>query len=295
MVVTLAAVARDLYGLDPAEFTAARNTRARELKPSDPALAAQVAALHKPSPAAWAVNLVARERTGGLEALLLLGERMRTAQEQFDRAALGQLGTERRAAVAALARAGGDLAADRGHPLTAPVLGEVEQTLQAGTSDPAAAAAVSSGLLVRALRAVGFEPVDLDGAVAVPGAAPAAAPPSHAGAAEPPSPVHLAAVRRRKEAAQEAEVREREAEAATAELEALDRRAQRLRPRRTSLEAEVADLRDQLGTAEQALAAVHDEDGALADARTRAQRNVEETGRQAREARRDADALTTPR
>ncbi|MGY4857868.1 hypothetical protein [Cryobacterium sp. AP23] len=295
MVLTLADVARELYGLQPVDFTAARNTRAQELKGSDALLAKQVAALRKPSPAAWLVNLLARENTDDLSALLDLGERMRTAQEQLDREALRSLGGERRGAVAALARAGADLAAELGHPPTAAVLGEVEQTLQAGTSDPAAATAVASGMLVKALRSVGYEPVDLAGAVAVPDPEswPVRASAGASGTSTPPDPVHLADVRRRKEARRDADRLEREAEAATEELDALERRAHRLELRRASLEAEIAELRDQLDTAEAALAAVTDDDSALADDRARAEAAVADARGRARDARDAADALDT--
>lgn len=290
MAATLAVLARELYALPPGQFTAARNAKAREVKPADAALAAQLTALRKPSPAAWLVNLLAQDDDAGLEALLRLGEEMRDAQEHLDREALRRLGGERRAAVAALARAGADRAADLGHPATPAVLGEVEQTLLAGTSDPAAADAVSGGLLVRALRAVGFEPVDLADAVAVPGAG---APPRKPSRTPPKTPVQLADVRRRKEARQEAVLRERDADAAASELEALDRRAHRLELRRSSLEAEIADLREQLGTAEAALATVDDEAGALAEARAEVSTAAEQAGRRAQEARAAADALET--
>ena len=291
MVATLTDVARELYGLQPPDFTAARNTRARELKSADAALARQIAALKKPSPAAWVVNLLVRENADELTALLDLGEQMRTAQEQLDRDALRRLGGERRAAVAGLTRAGADLAGGLGHPPTAGVLGEVEQTLQAATSDPAAAAAVASGLLVRPLRAEGYEPVDLDGAVAVPDPESWPAPRGASRTAAPPDPVQLADVRRRKEARREAERLERDADAAQAEIDAVDRRAHRLELRRASLEAEIAELREQLDTATAALAAVADDESALAETRTQAHTAVEHSRNQARDARAAADAL----
>ena len=292
MAVSLTEVARELYGLAPADFTAQRNARARDLTPTDAALARQVAALRKPSPAAWVVNLLARDRAEKLEELLRLGEQMRQAQEQFDRDALRRLGAERREAVAGLAREAADLAQAAGHPPTASVLGEAEQTLQAATSDPDAAAAVAAGLLVRALRAVGFEPVDLLDAVAVPGAA--AVPSSKPASPGSPPPVHLHEVRLRKEARREAERLEGDAEAAAAELDALDRRAHRLELRRQSLEAEVAELREQLREAESTLTAVADDAQALVHARSAAQAEADATSRRAHEARAAADALAAP-
>ena len=296
MAATLADVARDLYGLQPQDFTAARNARAQESKAADAALAKQIAALRKPSPAAWIVNLLARENTDDVAALLDLGEQMRTAQEHLDRDALRRLGGERRTAVAALAQAGADLADGVGRPPTSSVLGEVEQTLQAATSDPAAATAVASGLLVKALRSVGYEPVDLDDAVAVP--EPESWPTTGSGSrsggsrsAPPPDPVKLADVRRRKEAKREADRLEHEADAADADIEALERRAHRLALRRASLDAEIEELREQLETAETALAALAAEERALADARTEAHRDADESRRNARAARKAADAL----
>jgi hypothetical protein len=291
MATTLAEVAGELYGLQPQEFTAARNARAQELKAADAALAKQVGTLRKPSPAAWIVNLLARQSTDDLAALLDLGEQMRTAQDHLDRDALRRLGGERRTIVAALARAGADLAAGLDRPPTASVLGEVEQTLQAATSDPAAAAAVASGLLVKALSSVGYEPVELDDAVAVPDAEawPTAGPGWRS--TPPPDPIQLADVRRRKEAKREADRLEHEADAAAAELEALDRRAHRLELRRAGLDAEIAELREQLETAESALAGLDADDTALADARTEAHRNADESHQSARAAREAADAL----
>jgi len=293
MVAALAAVARELYGLRPQDFTAARTARVRELKATDAALAKQVAALRKPTPAAWVVNLLAGEDSEDLTALLDLGEQMRTAQEQLDRDGLRRLGGERRAAVTRLAHAGAARAAGLGHPPTAAVLVEVEQTLLAGTSDAVAAGAVASGLLVKPLQAGGFDAVDLDGAVAVPDAASWAASPGTPRGPAPPDPVQLADVRRRKEARADADRQEREAEAAAAEVEALDRRAHRLELRRASLEAEITELREQLDTAESALATVTADDDALAEARRLAGRAAEDATARARGARDAADALET--
>jgi hypothetical protein len=291
MADTLTIVAQDLYGLEPGDFTAARNARAQQLKPENPALAKLVAALKKPSPAAWVVNLLARENSEDVAALLGIGERMRAAQEQLQRDDLRRLGGERRSAITALTRAGADRAAERGHPPTGSVLSEVEQTLQAGTSDADAAAAVASGLLVKPLRAAGYEPVDLTDAVAVPDLDPWVAPNETSGAAAPRDPVQLADVRRRKEATREAERRERDADAADAEVDALDRRAHRLRLRRTGLDAEIAELREQLEAAESALAAVTDDNAALADDLARARTESERARALADEARAAVEAL----
>lgn len=293
MAATLTAIALDLYGLQPQEFTAARNYRVRELTPTDAPLATQVAALRKPAPAAWLVNLLARQSADELDALLRLGERMRSAQEQLDREDLRRIGGERRTLVAALTRQGAEAAAGLGHPPTPNVLAEVEQTLLAGTTDAAAAAAVASGLLVKPLRAEGFGAVELAGAVAVPDPEPwhGASPRSGSPTGSTPSPVDLAEVRRRKEARLQADRLEREADTAAAENEALDRRAHRLALRRASLEAEIAELREQLDTAQAGLRGVADDEKALAEARASARVAAEESSRRARAARASADAL----
>ncbi|MRG61217.1 hypothetical protein GE115_15285 [Agromyces sp. CFH 90414] len=161
----LARVADELYGLAPDEFTAARNARAKQLKPDDRALAAKIGELRKPSAVAWVVNQLVRHRADELDDLLALGDELRAAQADLDAASLTQLARERRKLVGAMARQAGALADELGHPARGSTLDEVAETLQAALTDAAAAAAVRSGRLVRGLEAVGTE-VDLDGAVA---------------------------------------------------------------------------------------------------------------------------------
>src|SRR5919206_1996535 len=102
------AVTEDLYGLDPGEFVAARNDLAKRLRKSgDKQLAAEVAKLRRPSPAAWAVNQLARRHRQELEELVRKGEELRTAQDRALAGAeagdLRQAGRARRDAVARLA------------------------------------------------------------------------------------------------------------------------------------------------------------------------------------------------
>lgn len=190
------AIAHELYGLLPSQFTAARNGAARELDPDD---RATVMAFTKPSTAAWVVNLLVRQRPDQIDQVLELGEQLREAQSGLDRDALAELSRQRRQLVGALAHNGAALAEIAGHPVSAAVVDEVAQTLQAGMSDADAAAAVRSGVLVRSLEAIGLS-VDLEGAVA--GAA--ITPPAR------PEPVdELEAKRARKRAEEE----ERRAEA----------------------------------------------------------------------------------
>ena len=166
MADRLADLADDLYGTAPAAFVAARGALVARL--DDKALAARVKELRKPSPAAWVVNLLVRERRGELDAVLDLGVALRAAQESLDRAELTRLAKERRARVTALAQTGADLAREEGHPVPPAVATAVAATLDAGLADAGAADAIRTGRLLRALETIGFEPVDLAEAVAVP-------------------------------------------------------------------------------------------------------------------------------
>ncbi len=97
---------------------------------------------------------------------------VRRAQEDADPDVIRRLRKQRADLVDALTRAGAELAADAGHPATPAVLDQVRATVEAATADPHAGAAVRSGLLVRPLESVGFDAVDLDGALADPDAVP---------------------------------------------------------------------------------------------------------------------------
>lgn len=155
-------LADELYGLLPSEFTAARNAAAKEL---DKPARDRIMALKKPTPAAWVVNLLVRQRPDQVDAVLELGEQLREAQGDLDRDALAELTRQRRSLVGALAKQGVALADVAGQRVSNAVADEVAQTLQAGMSDADAALAVRSGRLVRPLEAIGLS-VDLEGAVA---------------------------------------------------------------------------------------------------------------------------------
>lgn len=264
-VLTLAEIADELYGLTPAEFTAARNARARDVKDTkDVELAERVMSLRKPSPAAWAVNLLARERSGDLEQLTELGVAMREAQDELDRDQLAELTRQRRALVQALAREAASLASAARHNLTSAVTEEVAQTLQAALNDAAAASAVRSGRLVRALEATGVEPVDLTDAVAAPAASMISAPRTEAKRA----PVRdLAAVRAAKDA-------EKKADEADAAVRALERRVEHVEAGRDRLESRLAELERQVVDVEEELREADRDLRSLGRERERAERRA---------------------
>ena len=153
MEPSLADIAVELYVGPPADFVAARNARAAET--ADPALAARIRALKKPSVAAWVVNVFAHERAAQLGEALQLAQELREAQADLDARALSQLGRDRRALTNRLATAAIELAEARGERITTSTREAVRQTITAAFFDPTAAAAVASRRLVRELEPSG--------------------------------------------------------------------------------------------------------------------------------------------
>ncbi len=157
-VAGLRAVAWELYGLQPSEFTAARTAAAKRLRADgDRAVAARVTALRRPPLAAWAVNLLARERTELVAEISELGTALRQAQSLLQGDALRDLAHQRRRLVAAVTTEVLGLARERGQVLGDASTRQVEATLQAAMTDGAAAEAVRSGLLAQPLTSTGLE------------------------------------------------------------------------------------------------------------------------------------------
>lgn len=265
----LDAIAVELYTLPPDDFTPARNARAAA---SDRALAARVKALRKPTAAAWAVDLLARE--GQLAEALELSAALREAQDDLDAAELARLSRQRRALVAALAAQAVELSEARGVGISAAARGDVEKTINAAVMDAAAAAAVMTARLVRPLEASGFEAVDVADAVggSVPGVA----------AAPSVSRDDLAERRARKAAEKALREAERAAGEAARELAKIDAKLERSRERGDHLRERIADLQAELARFE-ADAEKADADTARLEAESR------DAAARARAAERDAD------
>jgi hypothetical protein len=170
MVEVLEEVARRLYALPLDEFVAARTVAAKDAATSDRSLSQAIRELPKPSVAAWAVNMLAHDRPEAMRQLSDLGQTMQDAQASLDAAALRELARERRKLLGEAVAAARLAAEGHGRKVSGPVATEVEETLRAATADPAAAAAVQCGMLLRVLSADGVDQVDLSGAVAVPAA-----------------------------------------------------------------------------------------------------------------------------
>ncbi|WP_067539653.1 hypothetical protein [Nocardia crassostreae] len=155
-------VADELYGVPPAEFVAVRGERVRQARDGgDKELAAAIGKLRRPTVAAWAVNLLAREAAEDVEALLSVGDTLREAQRRLSGEQLRALTTQRQQVVNALTRKAGELAAARGQRLSESVLRDVGGTLQAALADQAVAEEVRTGTLTAAASYEGFGPAAL--------------------------------------------------------------------------------------------------------------------------------------
>lgn len=270
----LAERAGALYVLPLDRFTAARNAAAKDAaQDGDRELAAALRALPKPSSAAWLVNVLVDRRRGEVEQVLELAASLKEAQASVDRAQLHALGQQRQRLLAAVARQALDAAAEVGHDVGPAALPGVEQTLRAALADPAAAAAVLTGRLVRPLEASGWDPVDLDGAVAGPFTPPGAISGSAAdtegsgtgGQQREEAEARLAAARRAL-----AEAQDRLAAATLA--------SERLDLRRDGLTASIEDLEDRLGALRRELADVDEQGSALAREKEATMRSATEAG-----------------
>ena len=296
----LAAVTEQLYGLLPAEFTAARNAAAKDAAADDKALADLIRRLPKSSAAAWAVNMLVRHRSEDIAGILQLGASLRGAQEALDPGEMKALGRQRQALIAAIAGVTRDLVTELGNPIGEPAIGEVEQTVRAAMTDEGAAEAVRSGRLVRALASTGLEPPDLAGAVAGPSVetdspnASARSTPTGRRPASASTPARAAPQRdlaRARRAVDEAELRR---DKARTDLEAIDDRLAELDTLRERLMDELDELQGRLAAVTRDLAAADRESRTLGRGRDRAGRAAGEAERNLARTR-DAVAPEAPR
>jgi hypothetical protein len=289
--VDVEAVADELYQQDPASFTSRRDAQvAAARQEGDRPAAAAIKALKRPSPPAWAVNLLARTSPDEVDALGDLGARLREAQATLSGEELRALTRERHKFIVGLARQARTLAADHGHPLSPTAGRQVEDTLNAALADPEAAVAVASGRLVRSLEHAGMGPVELDGAVAGPGS-PVARPargarksePDLDGSAQARILAELEEVRAEAAAADE---QLRSAEKAAGEAASTLESASRVR---AEADSEVRGLEAQLDSARSRAEAARLEAGVAWRAHQQAERALEASRRRVRDAQ---DRLT---
>lgn len=164
---SLSQVADELYGLVPAQFTAARDEHARQARAAgERDIAAEIKKLPRPTAGAWLVNQLVRYAATQMDQLFQIGQSLQDAQRELDGERMRELSADRRQVMAALVPEAARLAAAAGLPASAAVLGEVRSTLEAALADPAAGEAVRSGRLARALTYAGLGEVDLTAALA---------------------------------------------------------------------------------------------------------------------------------
>jgi hypothetical protein len=273
----LESVADELYRLPPGEFVAARGRHVAAARTAkDPELARQIAALRKPTLAAWAGNLLVRSAPDQVDALQRLGEGLRAAQDRLAGDQLRELTRQRNALVAELAREARRLAAEAGQPVGDAVQHEVETTLHAVLADPDAAREWAAGHLAKPLTTrPGF-----------PGTATTAPAPSrrparkrHLKLVEDPAKAHAEELTR---ARKEAKAAEREARDQDKALRRDESQRDRAESRLEEATARVADLTEQLRSAEKAASEAR-------EALTHARRTLTATTRASRESRRAAD------
>ncbi|WP_053684616.1 hypothetical protein [Streptomyces sp. XY593] len=226
------AVAAELYGLRPEEFTAARDAHAAAArKAGQRAEAKRIAALRKPTLAVWAANRLARADADQAQHLLELGRGLREAHRTLSGEDLRKLSHQQHVVVAAMAGEARRLAGEAGQDLSAGVQREVEQILRSVLADPEAADTWARGVLETAPPpAVGFAEV-----APAPGTAPRPQQPEREPQpqpepdAEPDDTQDVGRTSREAELAEEAlALAETERERARAGLGALDERIARL-------------------------------------------------------------------
>ena len=279
----------DLYGLALDRFIPERTALARALRADrrrDEATA--VAALRKPSVAAWAVNQLVRSQPSDVAELYASGDALRDAQAALlagsgDGRALRAANERERAAVDVLVQATRGLLDSDGHELSSTVLERAADTLHAAALDEHAREQVRGGTLERELRHVGL---GLGESVFAPAPAPAPAPAKEKTEPTAAKPDKAApAERQRPDAAARAETkaqrtaRERRARAAAEAVKQAER--ERAAARKAARSAETAARRraeraeHAMRAAQQrrdrAARALDDADDALAAAQAEAQ------------------------
>lgn len=256
--------ADELYGLPLERFVPERTALARELRSAGRREeAAEVAALRKPSVAAWAVNQLARTQRRAVEELFEAGDALRGAHEQVlagrgDADSLRSAVGRERAAVETLTQTARGLLTAQGEELSTTIIDRVSDTLHAAALDDEARAQVRDGRLERELRHVGLGMTT--------GAAPARARPRRKPAAEPnkEAAAERAAAEERAKARTDARAAEREARrrverairAASTARERRDKAAEALEDAEETLaraEREQSDAESRLDAAERAV------------------------------------------
>ncbi len=164
----------DLYDAPLEQFVTRRGEVARELrKHGKRDEAAEIAALRKPSVAAWAVNQLVRTQSRSVAELFDAGDALQEAHQtattgRGDADALRSAAQRERSAVDQLMEAARGLLTADGHELSATIIDRVADTLRAAALDDEAREKVREGRLERELRHVGLGVLAGGGAIETP-------------------------------------------------------------------------------------------------------------------------------
>ena len=239
-------IVAELLAVAPDVFTAERNKRAAALAPTEPDLANRITKIRKPTIAVWLINQLASASM--LSEAIDLAAELQDAAAARDSAAMSSLNRQRRTLVAALADEAAARAAGHNISVSAAARTDIEATLNAAITDPAAAAAVLTARLLRPLAPTGFGHIDLSDAVA--GTPPAHAPKAVGG---PAGDVEddLAHRRSRKAAERALRAAEQDADQAARELARAEAELRTARERRTHLAERIQQVQQTLANLEQ--------------------------------------------
>jgi hypothetical protein len=235
----LADAQAELYGADPDGFTARRQELADAARQAgQPDAAKQIAALRKPTKAAWTLNQLSRAHP---EAAGRLAELAADLQRGGDGARLRELTAARSHLIDELTRQAFAVTSDPAPP--AALREDVIATLGAALADPEVAADLAAGTLVRAAHWAGFGSVPL-----------APTPPASAPARKRPAEPEDELARRRQEKIRAAENAVAEAaqalSSATHTEEALEYTVRNLEAQLEQAREELAEARRQAYRAE---------------------------------------------
>jgi hypothetical protein len=235
-----------LYVEPVEEFTSARDALARDRKAAgDDEGAKRVKALRKPVRSAWAINRLVREDRDGVQQLITVGERLRTAQQRALSGGgadeLRERSEERRRLVNGLTQRAARLLGEGEAPAAA--VEDIAATFEAASIDADVGAAVLAARLAKPLpRPAGFG--DVSGLKTIPGGKPRE------------TPTRTPAQDRAEQRRHERELRDAEERERTTR-----ERVERLRAELEELQARTAAAREELRAAEA------DARGAAVDAR----------------------------
>jgi hypothetical protein len=151
----VAAAGAELYGAGPEAFTERRKALVAEAKTAgDKSAAAVIAALRKPTRAAWVVNRLGRADPGAPARLAGLAAALRAAEQAKDGPRLRELSAERGSLIDALTAQALATAGVPDPPTS--LRDEVAATLTAALADPATATEFAAGTLTKAAHWSGF-------------------------------------------------------------------------------------------------------------------------------------------